>query len=288
MDPLEPPFVLERLLCLNGSPLPFTSGTMDFEDLHELAGGDKVDCDFVCLAIKAADDVHWLEKAIKVPARYWRANHAHLPLLQEMRKAIEAGKPQGNRRRMSRRTGVVVAIEIRDKILLMQNKLGLVLCSRPGEEEETVRWFLEEVGKDVKHLQDLKAEAQDEAGDVGQEGIRKRALKKGGGHRVPTDDDDPEQSLIQTALSRIRDHPQCHHVIYLPSRHCFKLIKKNDSTDKHIYIKGLTKKRKEAFERQDDRAQESIQKLFEQAIGACFEFLELANGSSSSRVPLGV
>eukprot|EP00972_Heterocapsa_arctica_P060303 8894202-Heterocapsa_arctica.AAC.1 len=188
-----------------------------------------------------------------------------------MRKAIDGGKVRkGARCRLSRRPNVVVAIKIRDKVLLMQNKSGLVLCSRPTEEEDTLRWFLEELKKDLMRLPDATSRAQEE----GQE-VEDMPRKRGGGHRVPIDDDDPEQSIIQASLSRIRDHPQCHHVTYLPSRNCFKVIKKNDSNDKYVYLKGIAKKRKEALERQDDRSEEAFRQLFEQAISACIDFLQL-------------
>jgi hypothetical protein len=46
MDPIQPQFILEHRLCLNGSPLPFETRKMDFDDLHQLAGGDQEDQEF--------------------------------------------------------------------------------------------------------------------------------------------------------------------------------------------------------------------------------------------------
>eukprot|EP00972_Heterocapsa_arctica_P043539 6429236-Heterocapsa_arctica.AAC.1 len=151
--------------------------------------------------------------------------------------------------------------------------MGVALAFRPGEELETIRWFLEEVSKDLKRLEDVGRSCAD--------GPR----QKGGGHRVPLGDNNAaEQTIIDSTLSMIRDHPQCHLATYMPSRQCFKVIKKTSETDnKFIYLKCYTKKRKLLLEqvplgedetRQDDRAVEAVRSVFERALNDCIEYLE--------------
>ena len=286
MDPSQPQFKLEHRLCLNGLPLPLQTAKMDLEDLHKVAGGDQEDQDFVLLSIKASGEVHWLEKALNVRARFWRTNHAHIPLMQEMSKAIDDGKVRkGARGRLSRMVQAVVGIKVRNKVVLVQNKSGLVLAFRPGEEMETIRWFLEEVSKDLKRLE--------EVGRACGDGPR----KKGGGHRVPLDDPDPAQAFIDTTLSKIKAHPQCHLVTYMPSRICFHVIKKGEKDDvQNFYLHGYQKKRKvlldqvsqvDGEQRQDDRAEEAVRIVFEQTLNVCIEYLDKATGSQSELpVPL--
>jgi hypothetical protein len=270
---------LEHILCLNGCPLPVERRTMDFEDINECCNGDADDKDFVLLDLKAGAPVAWLEKHLKVRSKFWRHRHGELPLVQEMRMAIDTGK----RRRSTRRTGVVVGIKVRDKVVFVQNKSGLVLAAHAGEEKETIRWFLEEIEKDVKLI-----------GPAPMTFIEKD-------DREQVDEDDPEQVPIDKVLKEIRGHPQCHKINFATSRGCFQIIKKNipqnESEVKCIYIKGFTKIRKDFLQRVmlvdgeeslDDRAVEVYRRVFEQALIDCTQYLELAIGdSSSSRVSPG-
>ena len=270
---------LEHLLCLNGCPLPVERRTLDFEDIHDCCDGDKDDKDFVLLDLKAGAHPMWLQKHLKVSSTFWRERHGELPLVQEMRKAIATGK-RSLGKWANKRTGVIVGIKVRDKVILVQHTKGLVLAAHAGEEKEAIRWFLEELEKDVKLLGPAPGPHQrDSQGD----------------------DDDPAQVIIDTVLSEIRGHPQCHKANFASSRGCFQIIKKkipqNDRDVKCIYIKKFTKIRNEFLERitleegeerQDDRAAEAFRKVFEQALINCTQYLELAiDSSSSARVPLG-
>jgi hypothetical protein len=279
-------FVLEHRLCLNEVPLPFVTYKMDLEDLNKLVGGDQEEQDFLFLSIAASAEVRWLEKALEVRVLFWRNNHRDIPLMHEMRQAIDAGKVRkGSRCRAARLVDKVVAVMIRGKIVLLQNKVGLVLVCRPTEEKELLLWFLEELTKDVKRLATVGRACVD------------APRKKGGGHQVLIEDDSPEQAIIDNSLSTIRAHSQCHLVTWLPSLTSLKVIKKNNQgEEKFFFLKGYKKKRKLLLEqislmdgesRQDDRAEGSVRMVFEQAANACIEYLEIATGSSSDLpVPL--
>jgi hypothetical protein len=190
---------LEHLLCLNGCPVPVERRTMDFEDINLCCDGDKDDEDFVLLDLKAGAQVTWLQKFIqkhlKVNNKFWRERHGELPLVQEMRKAIDTGK-RGLGKTANRRTGVIVGIKVRDKVVLVQHTKGLVLAAYAGQEKEAIRWFLEEIENDVKLLGPVSP------GRNPRPGPQQRDSQ--------VDDDDPAQVIIDTVLSEIRGHPQCH------------------------------------------------------------------------------
>jgi hypothetical protein len=265
---------LEHLLCLNGCPVPVERRTMDFEDFNHCCDGDKDDEDFVLVDLKAGAQVTWLQKFIqkhlKVNNKFWRERHGELPLVQEMRKAIDTSK-RGLHKKTNKRTGVIVGIKVRDKVVLVQHTKGLVLAAYAGQEKEAIRWFLEEIENDVKLLGPRPQQPDSQV-----------------------DDDDPVQVIIDTVLLEIRGHPQCHKANFAPSRGCFQIIRKktpqvNDT--KCIYMKKFTKIRdeflerialEEGEERQDDRAAEAIRKVCEQALVNCTQYLELAMDSSSS------
>ena len=288
MDPIERPFVLENRLCLNGEPLPFEVLNTCLEDPLNIAGGDQDDQHFHLLSVKAGAEVHWLEKALGVRSKFWRKQQAFVPLVREMVKAIEEGKLRSEAPpKSSRRPGVVVAIKIRDKTLLVMNKPGLVLALRPGAEQATLHWFLEELAKDLERL-----------GELGRACQPRQKGRLSGGLRVPRDGPapDPEDvigTLVATNLNAIRCHSQCHRALFLPSRGCFEVFAKGGD-HKIFYLKGYTKKRKRLLDqvsivngelRQDARAEETFRMEFEKALDACIQYLELAPGNRQP-VPL--
>lgn len=288
MDPIERPFVLENRLCLNGEPLPFEVLNTCLEDPLNIAGGDQDDQDFHLLSVKAGAEVHWLEKALHVRCRFWRKQHAFVPLVREMLKAIDEGKLRSEAAvRSSRRPGVVVAIKIRDKTVLVMNKPGLVLALRPGAESATLHWFLEELAKDLERLGEL--------GRACQPGPRKKG-RLSGGLQVPLAAPDAEDvigTLVHPNLNAIRCHSQCHRALFLPSRGCFEVFAKGGD-HKIFYLKGYTKKRKTLLDqvsivdgelRQDARAQDAMRAEFAMALDACIQYLELAPGNRQP-VPL--
>ena len=204
-------------------PVPFFDSTMDLEDIHSLAGGHARRQDFVCVGLKALDEIRWLEKALKVPSRWWTKHQAVVPLLQEMRQGIDKGKVRkGVNCRMPRRPNAVVAIDVRGKVIFVQNKSGLTLASRPDQEEHALRWFLREVGRDVEVIQ--QALREEEAGGVVEAETDPQVKKRcyDGGPLA----DDEEKAFIEDALSQLRAHPQCAYATFLPSRHCFRVVRR--------------------------------------------------------------
>ena len=77
-------FVLEKRLCLNAMAVPFFVQTLDFAD-HDSE-------EVMCLDLKATAEARWLEVGFNLPVRWWRCRHKDVPLLAEMKEAINRSK----------------------------------------------------------------------------------------------------------------------------------------------------------------------------------------------------
>jgi len=264
-----PPFALEYRLCLNDMALPLVRRAMDFEDIHHLAGGDSGEQDFVCLELKATADVRWLEKAFQLPVRFWKAHHFEVPLLQEMRQAIDSGKVRkGGGSRLPRRPDAVVAIRVRDRVILIQNKTsGLALVSKPDEQRETFQWFLEELQKDLEKLKDQHENLHDQQAETASSSTQPSLRKQ---KRLASDME--EENIIEAAVTKLREHPLCSRATFLPSRDSFRVLR-TDRKSSEIFVPGCRKKRQSAREQQDDEAWDNLRSSFDQGVNLAIEFL---------------
>ena len=264
-------FALEYKLCLNDMALPLTRRTMDFEDIHHLTAGESGEEDFWCLDLKATGDARWLERAFHLPVRFWKAHQHEVPLLQEMRKAIESGKVRkGGASRLPRRPDAVVAIQVRDKVPLIQNKTsGLALMAKHGEEQETFQWFLAELQKDLENLKEHQAETASSSA------LPSAAKQK----RLSIDVE--EEHIVEAAVEKVREHPLCSRATFLPSRDSLRVIRKDKQTVE-IFVSGCRKKRLSAREKQDEEGWEHLRSSFDRAVNSAIEFL---TGADSPAVP---
>jgi hypothetical protein len=207
-----PPDSVRWRMCLDDVAIPFHRDTLDLHDLHEEANGDKEDQEFLLLPIKATADMNWLQKSFKLPgARWWILNQYKINLLSEMRQAIDNKKIKNGRGcRMPKLHKSIVAIRIRDKVILVRNRSkSLCLAFKPGEEVETLQWILKELEEDIEKLSDQTAE----------EGPQKQQLHK---NAVGNEEGD----VVKDSLKKVQAHAQCLQATFLPSRLSMKVIKK--------------------------------------------------------------
>ena len=144
-------FPVERKMCLQNRALPLVTREMEFEDIHSVGARDLGTENFECLPLRTSMEAPWLSKFFKKPAKWWLHNGSKVPLVREIRETIETGKVRkGGASRLSKRADIVVAINVRGKVILVQNTtLPVTLCwptnTDDGDEGiEVVKWFLEE------------------------------------------------------------------------------------------------------------------------------------------------
>ena len=250
-------------LCLNDQVVPAQTKVCAIVDPYELMEGldldlEETEVSLVCFHGTA--DMSWLMKCLEMPVKWWIHNWNRIPLILEIRSGIKAKK---NKKEPANHK-CLVALQVRGKTLFVVNDthtmtLGL-LESQPLPEEQpgspknqagTLGWFCDELYKDIENL---PKEFQ-------------KPLKE---DRAPPE----HQEAIQRTLDGIQAHPQCKSCHYMPSRLCFRVIKK-DKTSEEIRVVGLNKRQKP----------EGAQDPFEKVLSLALEFLEngVQEESSSAR-----
>lgn len=250
-------------LCLNDQVVPAQTKVCAIVDPYELMEGLDLDLEETEVSLvnfHGTANMSWLMKCLEMPVKWWIHNWNRIPLILEIRERIKAKK---NKKEPANHK-CLVALQVRGKTIFVVNDthtmtLGL-LESQPLPEEKpgspknqagTLRWFCDELYKDIENL---PKEFQ-------------KPLKE---DRAPSE----HQEAIQRTLDGIQAHPQCKSCHYTPSRLGFKIIKK-DKTDKEIRVVGLNKRQKP----------EGAQDPFEKVLSKALEFLEngVQEESSSAR-----
>ena len=108
-----------------------------------------------------------------------------------------------------------ILLRVRDKIIFVQNLTNVVKLGLPVEGRgalETLKWFLEELNKDLQILRDFYRPRAIPASSSGDLNERQRAR---------------EEQLVDGMIEGMLAHPQCLKALWLPSRNCFRIRKRN-------------------------------------------------------------
>ena len=253
-------FVVKERLCVNDIAVPLEEHTLDFVDLHNLKDGDEENLEFLLLHCKATSNMVWLESALKLKARWWVNNSNKVPLLIEIRKAIETKKVRsGGGARLPKCAKSIVALEIRDQVIYaVNNPMYVTFAFKPEESTSGVQWLLEELHKDIEVLK--------------MTGASPSSMK-----RSKSEVTNEEDVFVQQSLESIRYHAQCRRVCFQRSRNSFMIFKK-DKSSSEISIPGLEKRRKEALSREHEESWDKVGNSYQQAVSCALQFLEPGEG----------
>ena len=272
-----PGLQVEYRLCLNGLAIPvelqgmFIVDPLNLADTYSLQLPDYTEVNLV--SFKATGDVNWLWQNLQLPGhdidkkhppcRWWRHNSNRVPLLMEIKEAIKNLKL--DKEKASRATGTcLILLEIRGQLLYVSNNsrtvtLGLAkepgslpFCSKDIGEPSTPRnnkdidefqplvWFISQLQKDIdESLQDVPEEK-------------------------PASVASEHEKQVEEVVEKLKAHPHCNQVHFLPSRMVFRIRKKNlqgpASAGKiaECKVQGLNKWRK--TEGASERSQDPFQK----------------------------
>lgn len=249
-------FVVKERLCVNDIAVPLEEHTLDFVDLHNLKDGDEENLEFLLLHCKATSNMGWLESALKLKARWWVNNSNKVPLLIEIRKAIETKKVRsGGGVRLPKCAKSIVALEIRDQVIYaVNNPMYVTFAFKPGESTSGVQWLLEELQKDIEVLK--------------MPGASSSSMK-----RSKSEVTDEEDEFVQQSLESIRNHAQCRRVCFQRSRNSFMIVKKDNSSSE-ISIPKLEKQRKVALSREHEESWDKVENSYQQAVSCALQFLD--------------
>ena len=189
--------------------------------------------------------------------------------------------------RLPRKQSLLVALQVRGKTLVFQNKHGTVILAFQDTEKEDLHWFLQELYKDIQRVKGRvkgkeepaeHAESDDDAehaesDDDAEPAEHAESDKKKRRLGLPED----LKEYVTVAFASIREHAQCLTVNYFPSKNSFHVTRKSDRSSKFFRLLGL-----DALRREKDHAK--IQQRFDMVL------LQIQNhlDSSSSSAPAGL
>jgi hypothetical protein len=251
---------LERLWCINQQPIPLVAATMDLEDVHKLLeSGDQDDMKVLVMNLRATTGT-WVDKCLGVKATWWRHHQWRVPLVLEIKKALEESKPKKRWCSLLRSTNLV-ALKVRGHILLVQNdSRSLALAFEEDKEEEGIKWFLTQLQKDIKAL--------------GEPSTSSKAGRQGKRGKDEDTDATEESQFVKNSLKDLRSHKDCYSASYAPSRHSFKVIR-TDKVCEEFLVTAFSKKRKKALENMDDsQAMDDFEEAFCKVVSKALKFLQ--------------
>ena len=102
-----------------------------------------------------------------------------------------------------------ILVRVRGNVILVQNLTNVVkLCLSSDAcacvALETLKWFLQEIQKDLTEHRDSQ---------------RAKALVD----RITAQGKSIEEQLVDGIMERLLTHPWCHKALWIPSRSCFRL-----------------------------------------------------------------
>ena len=107
--------------------------------------------------------MRWLEKALKLPAQYLKANLRKFRLIQEIQNAVEETKKKDLKKKTRAPTQwkALLLLHIRNRNLFVQNRTDCVIVGLVGvtggtssvDEKETLQWIARQMHKDLEIVQ---------------------------------------------------------------------------------------------------------------------------------------
>ena len=272
-------FVLERLLCLNGRPVPLVQSEAIVQD----GAGPRIEKEEIVIPeLKSHSPMVWLENLFGLRHYWWKHHHNNVPLVLEMKQAIllhKVRKPGTAFTREPRHPDDAVPISVRGRgILTLNHMMHLSLVCRPGGEVDTVQWFLEELTKDFDSQPDLKLCHRPDLDDPGA-GDHSASLAAS---PVPPGasakkrkclQNAEEQEMVDEVLGTLRAHPRCSQAFFLPSRNAIRL-QQTGRPHLEVNVPRRTKLLKGAVGRADEASWSDLRSSYELSLATALKSLE--------------
>ena len=278
-----PPLDLQYRLCIGQHAVPLEKDKKDFEDLHGVGNDED-------LEVKEEEQPFWLltfKVVLRVMGSMWIMSYLNIktypvwvkylqkmPILNEIREAIDKGKPRLEAKNLSRKPDVVVALKIRGRVLYVVNKAQPVTLAFPVKDtslKSMLTWFLGELAKDIMTM-DAKTEA-DEEQEASGSSIPDRPSKAA---RVQKTYKQCQESLdhFQLAVESLKKHPLCKRAQYLPSKRSIRLFLEGKEGFQEFHIKGLGKAELSAIPSRGCGYWEKAEESLSQCIQTCRQYLD--------------
>lgn len=270
--------------CFGDYPVPLDPVLAEFEDIHDLAPGESAsEQTFFLLNLHATAKAQWLEKALGMPWRWWSKHHRHVPLLTDIKESIEQGKKRkGGASRLPKQPSLVVAIEVRGKVLFAKNSpQGPTLALKSGQEEEVLSWLVAELLKDVREVLEKESASTSTPGSSSASAstalVPSELLPADSQEFEEEEDEDEQQNkldfLVQDVIKDLQDVDQCLKAHWFPSKRSIKVVRKPDKAVRFFRVVNLAKKQRVASDRADDAAWGEVQTLFDKTLQQAIDWV---------------
>ena len=273
---------LEYKLCLNNSIVPLSSRQEDLVDDEGLLGGDQSSVLFKFLPLHSNANMTWALKTLQKPCSEWKKQHKVLPILNEIRSALEGLKKKVGGVRQRKMPRCVVPLQIRGQTILVQHHVvQLHLAFRPGDELQILPWFLQELSKDFETLQNDEEHPEENQEEEEQNPKEDQEDSSRTWHQIK------EAKIIEECLQVIKGYETVQHANWCPSRMSFKVTLVSKQT-RFSWVPGLRKRRRAAgaHDEEDSATLQALQQQFDNVIQEVLMFLSEPAASSASAMPL--
>ena len=195
--------------------------------------------------------------------------------MTEIHEAIQVLKPDNNQRLKNPKS--IVSIKVRNQVLFVRNNPNsreLAFrqstehpCAPMAEDTQVLQWFMEELERDLGDLVDeplaprprAAPPAADQQLDVDVDphpAVEAQQLVEGGEVEETAGsaslEHAPKRSRLHSSifkenedvaagLKQLQQHKNCKMVHWVPSRFCFRIVRKSDATDLQFRVKKIQK-----------------------------------------------
>ena len=230
-------FVLARRLCVGNVAVPLVECKKDVGDPKEVGIGSHDDLKLLSLYLTGTRNRQslWLAEALGLTVSTLRKALWNLPLIMAIRSETAWKKPrrgphQSSQSAIERNPHLAIGLRVRGRILLVENSTKVLrLFFRPGEEEDGLKWLLNELVADVQGLKEKEGLKDQKVKDEPALDPHSDSESEPDSHQEYAD---AVSESIDQALSELKDLPGCASAQWLSSRSSFRVSASSEEGQK--------------------------------------------------------
>ena len=241
--------LVARRLCVGNMAVPLEECKKDLADPKAVGIGSHDDIKLLSLNLTGTRNSRqhlWLAEALGLGVGSLRKTLWKLPLIVAIRSETACKKPRGPQSAVDRNPHVAIGMRVRGRILLVENSTKVLrLFFRPGEEEDGIKWLLNELVADVQGLKDqnlneLKGlkDQQDEP-EAGSQPHDPHSDEPEVGSEP--DSHDAISESLDKALNELKNLPGCASATWLSSKSSFRVTASRAEGEKPKFMQKAVK-----------------------------------------------
>ena len=243
--------LVARRLCVGDMAVPLEECTKDVADPKGVGIGSHDDLKLLSLSLTGTQKPRqhlWLAEALGLGIGTLLKNLWKLPLFVAIRSETACKKPRGPGSAVARNPHVAIGTRVRGRILLLENSTKVIrLFFRPGEEDDGIKWLLNELAADVEGLKDQKDEKE-----VGSPAYVPHSDSQPDSQHSDAEEigRDAVSESLKKALEELKNLPGCASAMWISSRSSLRVSVSSEEGEKPKTLQKMVKgfKRKGAVD----------------------------------------